>query len=178
MPTGGPAGERHRTSLALGALAFFVAAPGTVAGFIPFLLTDGRPAPALLGPDWTRWAGMPLVAAGAASLVESFVRFVTVGRGTPAPVAPPDQLVVTGQYRYVRNPMYVALLAIVTGEGLLLARPILFAYAGLLALAFHLRVLFYEEPRLTAQFGAGYDDYRRHVPRWRPRLRPWGRRRH
>jgi protein-S-isoprenylcysteine O-methyltransferase Ste14 len=93
--------------------------------------------------------------------------------GTPAPVAPPTRLVVAGQYRHVRNPMYVATLVIVIGQGLVLWSAALLGYAVLLWVLFHLFVVFYEEPALGTRFGASYDAYRRNVRRWWPRIRPW-----
>ena len=115
---------------------------------------------------------MLLVALGVASLLESFARFVRRGQGTPAPIAPPKHLVITGQYRYVRNPMYVALVAIVAGQAAWLASGPLVLYALVLCVLFHLRVVTYEEPTLARQFGESFELYRRHVPRWLPRCRP------
>jgi protein-S-isoprenylcysteine O-methyltransferase Ste14 len=106
-------------------------------------------------------------------LVHAFGRFVVEGAGTPAPVAPPTRLVVGGLYRHVRNPMYVAVVTTITGEALLLARPVLVAYAAAVALACVTFVRAYEEPMLRRQFGPQYDAYRRAVPGWWPRLRPW-----
>ena len=110
------------------------------------------------GPDRAGWA---------------FVRFVVEGFGTPAPVAAPERLVVGGVYRYVRNPMYVAVLAAIVGQSLLLGRLGLLLYAGVVWVAVAAFVRFYEEPTLTRRFGADYEAYRRAVPAWWPRLRPW-----
>jgi protein-S-isoprenylcysteine O-methyltransferase Ste14 len=129
--------------------------------------------PPFLGMEVLRLAGAALVAAGLASLLESFWRFAHVGLGTPAPLAPPRRLVVSGQYRYVRNPMYVAILAILVGQGLVLGSAVLLQYALVVWLVFHLWVVGYEEPRLRAQFGASYEAYGRSVGRWWPRLQPW-----
>ena len=103
----------------------------------------------------------------------AFARFVRDGLGTPAPVAPTERLVVTGAYRHVRNPMYLAVLAAIVGQGLLLGQPRLLGYAGVVALAVVSFVRLYEEPTLERQFGAEYEAYRRAVPGWWPRLRPW-----
>jgi protein-S-isoprenylcysteine O-methyltransferase Ste14 len=114
-----------------------------------------------------------LLAAGTAFLVSAFVRFVVEGLGTPAPVAPPRRLVVGGIYRYVRNPMYLAVLACVLGQYLLLFQPVLLIdllVTGVAVVAF---VHLYEEPTLAAQFGEDYAAYRRAVPGWWPRLRPY-----
>lgn len=92
---------------------------------------------------------------------------------SPAPIAPPQQLVVSGLYRYVRNPMYVAVLSTILGQALIQGRPVLFGYAAVIALAFAAVVHWYEEPALTRQFGDAYRQYRANVPGWRPRRRPW-----
>jgi len=95
------------------------------------------------------------------------------GRGTPAPVAPTDKLVVGGSYRYVRNPMYVAVVSCTVGQSLLLVRPVLLGYAVVVFVTVATFVRVYEEPTLHSQFGSDYDEYRRAVPGWIPRLRPW-----
>lgn len=158
---------------ALGSFVFLVLAPGTVAGLVPFLLSRWRVRPAPLALEPLRWAGGALAAAGLAVLLDSFARFALRGLGTPAPVAPPVRLVVTGLYRHVRNPMYVAILALVGGQALLLGDLRVAAWGALLWCGFHLFVLWYEEPALRRRFGASYDAYRRAVPRWIPRVRGW-----
>jgi protein-S-isoprenylcysteine O-methyltransferase Ste14 len=129
--------------------------------------------PAALGLAPVRWIGGALIAAGLAVLLDSFARFALRGLGTPAPVAPPTRLVVTGLYRHVRNPMYVAILAMVGGQALLLGDPRLLAWGAILWAAFHLFVVGYEEPALRRTFGAEYEAFRASVPRWIPRLRAW-----
>lgn len=133
--------------------------------------------PRELGSWWLpmRIAGGALAAAGALALVHSFVRFVTEGHGTPVPIAPPKRLVVGGLYRYVRNPMYVAVEAVIVGQALLLARLDLAVYAAFVAFIVTAFVMVYEEPELSRRFGAEYAEYRRGVGRWVPRLRPWQR---
>ena len=150
-----------------------MAAPGTVAGLVPFWLTGWRVEEPLLRASILRVAGAVMACAGLVSLLDSFGRFVFVGRGTPAPIAPPTRLVVSGQYRHVRNPMYVAVLALVIGQGLILGSGVLLRYAAFLWLLFHLFVVLYEEPRLGARFGESYEVYRRNVGRWWPRIKPW-----
>jgi protein-S-isoprenylcysteine O-methyltransferase Ste14 len=130
------------------------------------------------GAPFTAWvplrlAGALLVVAGAAVLIHAFIRFVVEGHGTPAPVAPTARLVVGGLYRFVRNPMYLAVTATILGQALLLWRPVLLTYAAIVAAAFVLFVLGYEQPTLRRQFGESYEAYRRAVPAWWPRLRPW-----
>ncbi len=154
-------------------LLFLVLVPGTVVGLVPYWLTGWRVEEPFLGAPILRIAGAVMVLAGLGSLLDSFARFVFVGRGTPAPIAPPTRLVVSGQYRHVRNPMYVAVLAIVVGQGLVLGSGALLRYAALLWLLFHLFVVLHEEPRLGSRFGASYEAYRRNVRRWWPRIRPW-----
>ena len=154
----------------LGSALFLVIAPGTLAGLIPWWLTG-----------WAHIASNLLLASlggivtalGFALLVECFGRFALQGRGTPAPVAPPDRLVVTGAYRRVRNPMYVAVVAMVFGQAALFAEPRLVIYGLVLWLGFHLFVLAYEEPTLREMFPGEYAAFTAAVPRWRPRLRPW-----
>ena len=157
---------------ATGTAAFFAVAPGVAAGVAPWALTGWR-AGDPGAPVAARVAGWALVAAGTAVLVAAFARFAREGRGTPAPVAPTEVLVVGGLYRYVRNPMYLAVLSVVAGQALVLWRPVLVAYGVALAVAFVAFVLGYEEPTLRRRYGPGYDDYRAAVPGWRPRLRPW-----
>jgi protein-S-isoprenylcysteine O-methyltransferase Ste14 len=155
----------------LGAVTFFVVAPGLVAGAVPRLLTGWRSAGSVWAP--VRGLGVALVAAGALVLVAAFARFVNEGAGTPAPIAPTEALVVGGLYRHVRNPMYLAVVAIIVGQALLLGRPILLAYAGAVWAAVAAFVHWYEEPTLARTFGPSYEDYRRAVPAWRPRLNAW-----
>src|SRR5918994_2290014 len=163
----------RRPTAAIGSAAFFVLAPGMVVGLIPWLLTRGQVREPL--PYWMfmRALGAVLLVAGLIALVGAFVRFVVEGLGTPAPVAAPDRLVVGGVYRYVRNPMYVAVLVAIVGQALLLGRLVLLLYATGAWLVVAAFVRFYEEPTLTSRFGADYEAYRRAVPAWWPRLRPW-----
>jgi protein-S-isoprenylcysteine O-methyltransferase Ste14 len=156
-----------------GSVGFFVLAPGIVAGWIPWRLTGWNVAtvPPLVVP--VRVLGIALVAIGAAVLVHAFSRFVREGAGTPAPVAPPAHLVIGGLYRYVRNPMYVAVLAIILGQAMALPSLTLLAYAAIVFLAVAAFVVGYEEPHLRRQFGTEYESYRSAVPRWWPRRTPW-----
>jgi protein-S-isoprenylcysteine O-methyltransferase Ste14 len=157
----------------LGSAVFLVLAPGVVAGLIPWWLTGWRIAEPL--PYWApvRVIGVVLIGVGVVILLQAFARFASEGIGTPAPVAPPQRLVVGGLYRYVRNPMYLAVLSIIVGQALALGQPSLLLYAGIVALAFIGFVRGYEEPALRKRFGATYDAYRRAVPGWWPRLHPW-----
>lgn len=157
----------------MGSLVFLVLAPGLVAGLVPWWLTGWRVRQPL--PYWLplRVAGVILLAAGVVVLLQAFVRFVVEGVGTPAPVAPTERLVVGGLYRYVRNPMYLAVAAIIVGQALALGQPILLLYAGAFGLVVAAFVHWYEEPTLRRQFGAQYEAYRRAVPAWWPHRHPW-----
>jgi len=161
----------RRRWVPVGAVVFFILAPGTAAGLIPYALTGWHVEGAAPGGAIGAVVGGALILGGVASLVESFARFVRKGLGTPAPVAPPKELVVSGQYRHVRNPMYVAVVAVILGQALLFGSVRLLWYAALVWLVFHLVVLAYEEPALTGTFGASYLSYRQKVRRWWPRLR-------
>ncbi len=160
----------NRAGAALGSFAFLLFAPGIVAGVVPWTITRWRGG----GSPWPLMTiGFALIAAGMLVLLSAFVRFVIEGIGTPAPVAPTQHLVVGGLYRYVRNPMYLAVLAIIVGQAIVLRSPILFGYAAMVALAFLAFVISYEEPTLRRTFGEDYEAYRRAVPGWWPRFHPW-----
>lgn len=157
----------------LGSALFLALAPGTVAGLIPYLLTRWRVEAPLFGMEASRIPGGPLIAIGLYILLESFALFAFLGRGTPAPAAPTVQLVVAGFYRHVRNPMYAAVTALNIGQAFLFGSTLLVIYATAVWLTFHCFVYFHEEPALRRLFGAEYEAYARHVPRWLPRLTPW-----
>ena len=152
---------------AFGTALFFAAAPGVVAGLGPWLLTDWE---ARDMPLAARLGGIALIVAGLPVLLHAFARFVTEGRGTPAPVAPTERLVVGGLYRWVRNPMYLAVGAVIAGQALLLGSWTLVAYLAVFAVAVVGFVRGYEEPTLRARHGEEYDEYRRRVPGWWPRV--------
>ena len=162
-----------RTRAIVGSFVFFWAAPGVVAGVGPFAMVGWTIQPPLLGLPGGRAVGVAAVAAGLACLLDCFARFALQGRGTPGPVAQTEVLVASGLYRFVRNPMYISVLSIVSGQALLFGQTRLFAYAGVLLAVFHLFVLLYEEPSLRRRFGGSYETYCRHVGRWWPRLTPW-----
>jgi protein-S-isoprenylcysteine O-methyltransferase Ste14 len=163
----------RKVTAGAGSAIFFVLAPGVVAGLVPWALTGW------LGREPARWwaplrfIGALLIAAGGIALVHAFVRFVIEGIGTPAPVAPTQHLVVGGVYRYVRNPMYIAVVATIVGQALALGQLSLLLWAVAVSAAFVAFVRGYEEPVLAQRFGAEYDAYRRAVPAWWPRGRPW-----
>jgi protein-S-isoprenylcysteine O-methyltransferase Ste14 len=163
----------RRPTAAVGSAVFFLVGPGVFVGLIPWLLTSWQVREPV--PYWApmRVLGVILLVAGLIALIQAFARFVVEGLGTPVPVAAPERLVVGGVYRYVRNPMYVAILAIVVGQALLLGQLGLLLYAAGIWLITASFVRFYEEPALRRRFGADYEAYRRAVPAWWPRLRPW-----
>jgi protein-S-isoprenylcysteine O-methyltransferase Ste14 len=151
-------------------VGFLLLAPGVVAAFLPWWLTRWHAHDVWLP---ARVLGALLIAGGAAALIGSFARFVIQGAGTPAPCYPTERLVIGGLYRYVRNPMYLAVGATVLGQALLLGQPILVAYAGAFAVAVASFVYGYEQPALAHRFGDQYEAYRSAVPAWLPRMRPW-----
>ncbi len=156
----------------LGSAVFLVIAPGTLAGFLPWWITGRGSQIAVLAWPW-RALGWLLVAAGGMVLLDSFTRFALQGLGTPAPVFPTKHLVVTGLYRFVRNPMYVAVVALILGQSLLFGSVSLLWYGCVVWLGFHLFVLLYEEPTLRATYGDEYLEFCSHVRRWIPRVTPW-----
>jgi protein-S-isoprenylcysteine O-methyltransferase Ste14 len=153
-----------------GSAVFLVIAPGAAAGLVPWQLTGWRTGAAYPAP--VRITGAVLTAAGAAALLAAFAQFAIQGRGAPAAPAPTGQLVVRGLYRYVRNLMYLAVLAVITGQALLLSRPVLPGYAAAVAAAFIAFVYGYEQPTLARRYGARYRAYQRAVPAWWPRRPP------
>lgn len=161
-------------ALVVGATAvFFLLLPAQVAGTVPWILSRWRMGEPFWGWAGFRVLGVALIAAGLPIMAAAIVRFVRQGRGVPTPVLAARHLVVGGLYRYVRNPMYIAVVSVIVGQSLLLgSRPVL-RYALAVALGFHLFVLLHEEPSLRRRFGAEYEDYCRGVRRWRPRLTPW-----
>lgn len=163
----------RRVFAILGSAIFLVIAPGFVAGVVPYWISGWRTEPPFLGLGPVRIAGAVLAGIGAIVLLDSFVRFAIQGVGTPAPVFPTRHLVATGLYRYVRNPMYVAVVSLILGQGLLFANLRLIEYGVAVWVLAHLFVVGYEEPTLRRTFGAEYDEFTCHVPRWIPRVSPW-----
>lgn len=160
---------RARVGPVLGSLAFLVVAPGFVAGWVPYRLSRWVRQDAPLGVEALRYAGLALAIAGAAGLLHAFARFALEGRGTPAPIAPTETLVVSGLYRWVRNPMYVAVLALVFGQAAFFGSRAVALYGLVLWLLFHLFVVTYEEPTLARRYGESYERFRATVNRWLPR---------
>ena len=159
-----------KTTAAAGSALFFALAPGLVAGVIPWWITRWEVRQPSYGAP-LRIVGVALLVAGVVVLVHAFGRFVVEGAGTPAPIAPTERLVVGGLYRYERNPMYLAVLAAVIGQALVLGQPALFVYAALLFGIVAAFVRWYEEPVLQRRYGEEYEAYKRAVPAWWPRWR-------
>jgi len=159
-----------RVAAIVGSAIFLVVAPGFVAGIAPWWISGWRMEAPFFGIALLRFAGGALLSVGIIGLLDSFARFALQGLGTPAPVFPTQHLVISGLYRYVRNPMYVAVVSAIFGQGLIFGDVRLLEYGGLVWLLIHLFVVFYEEPTLTKSFGTEYQIYRRSVPRWIPRF--------
>jgi protein-S-isoprenylcysteine O-methyltransferase Ste14 len=157
-----------RLRAAAGSIVFLAVAPGVVAGLVPWLLTGWDSSDP---PVWFQVVGWVVLVAGAAVLVEAFGRFVVEGIGTPAPVAPTEKLVVGGLYRYVRNPMYLAVAAVILGQAAVLGSWLLVVYALVFGAVVWSFVHWYEEPALRRRFGEEYEEYLRTVPGWWPRVR-------
>ena len=145
---------------------FVVLLPGTVAGYVPFRL--------LRSTGQLRWPALSLSAClaalitliGAVVLLASVWEFFAAGHGTLAPIDPPRQLVVSGLYRFTRNPMYNGVVAVLLGQAWFFSSVQLLEYAVTVLVCCHLFVVLYEEPSLESRFGESYLSYREAVPRW------------
>ena len=155
-------------SLSLRTLAFVVLMPATVVIYVPWLILSSTGEPL----DLSGWRALGLIplAVGVAVLLVCFGGFIVQGRGTPAPYDPPRRLVTGALYERVRNPMYVGVTAALVGESIVFGSPAILAWAVTMWVIFHLFVVLYEEPGLQDRFDGAYDDYRRRVPRWIPRI--------
>jgi len=157
-----------RKAMAAAASAIFVVlAPGFVAGVVPWWISHWRLE--RVGPR--QILGGCLVVQGIVVLLGCAQRFVSQGLGTPAPVFPTRHLVVSGFYLFVRNPMYIAVVAVIFGQAILFGSVALLEYGAAVWFLFHLFVLIYEEPVLRSTFGAEYDEFCAKVPRWIPHFR-------
>lgn len=160
-----------RVRALVGTATFLVVTPGVVAGIMPWVVA-GRQAPQW---DALGFIGAVPVASGAGVLLEAFARFAIQGLGTPSPTEPTEHLVITGTYRWVRNPMYVAVLAIIIGQAAWYHSWIVVGYGAVVAVSVVAFVRLYEEPTLLRRYGAEYETYRGQVPGWWPRRpRPGG----
>lgn len=156
-----------RVPTAVSAAAFIAIVPGSIGGWIPLYIAGGA-----FAVTWSfgRILGMLMAIAGWTVLLWCTVEFVRRGKGTPSPSRAPTKLVVSGLFRFVRNPMYVGVVTAIEGIALAARSWETAIYGLIVAIAFHLRVLWYEEPRLTREFGDEFDAYCARVPRWIPRF--------
>jgi protein-S-isoprenylcysteine O-methyltransferase Ste14 len=162
------------TTAAVGSAVFFVLAPGVVAGLVPWLISGWN-------VHWPRSAfsiavmalGGALVAVAVVVVIRNFVRFVVDGRGTPSPVLQTERLVVGGDYRFVRNPMYLGVISAILGQAMIFGSLALLVYALAVWAMMASFVRWYEEPLLLNRYGEEYERYQRGVRAWVPRLRPW-----
>jgi|SRR5690348_5559301 protein-S-isoprenylcysteine O-methyltransferase Ste14 len=157
----------------VGSAIFLVVAPGIVAGYVPWRICRWHVEAPLLGISSLRLVGVLLIAAGLTVLLDSFARFALQGLGTPAPIFPTRHLVVSGLFRYVRNPMYIAVVSLILGQGLFFGSILVLEYGVAVFVGFYLFVLIYEEPTLLKSYGREYEEFCANVPRWIPHLRPW-----
>jgi protein-S-isoprenylcysteine O-methyltransferase Ste14 len=160
-----------RRSVVVSVLFTLFGGPGLVLVYLPWLFTRFR-LPSQQPPAQTI-AAILLIVIGLIPLFESIVRFVVKGRGTLVPAVPTERLVISGLYRYVRNPMYVGVITALVGEALLFRSRHMLVYALIVFAIMHLFVCLYEEPRLAGTYGDPYPAYKSAVPRWLPRLSPW-----
>lgn len=151
----------------LNTLLFTIFVPGTVAILIPRWLLAGFTRPP---NDALTWIGGSVFLTGAAIYFRCAWEFAVHGLGTPAPIAPTKFLVTTALHRYIRNPMYIGVALAILGEAALFRSFHVAEYACVMLLMAHIFVVFYEEPTLQRQFGESYEEYKRTVPRWLPRL--------
>lgn len=155
--------------IALKTLVFTIFVPGTVAGLVPWLLLQSSGEAVMPAPSIWLIGLLPLLL-GAGLYFWCAGAFTFIGKGTPAPIDAPIFLVKAGPYQWVRNPMYVAVLAMVIGQAILFRSFLLLGYALLVWGVVHLFVVFVEEPSLRHQFTESYETYLHTVPRWLPRF--------
>lgn len=160
--------------LLLRSIFFTFLLPGTVTVLIPYWIILSNDARTSSDHPVLRYFGLLPIAIGAAGLLWCIWEFFSEGRGTLAPVDPPRHLVVRGLYRYVRNPMYVAVVMILLGEAILFMSARVLVEAVVFMISAYLFVVFYEEPILRMQFGESYERYLHQVGRWIPRPRSRG----
>ena len=156
---------RNRKNLLLTAVFVVFGGPGIIVVYLPAWITRWQ----VTSQGWLPLLALVLFSLGLLPLAESIVRFVKVGRGTLSPTHPTENLVITGFYRYVRNPMYLGVLSLIAAQSALFGSRNLLVYLVAVAIAFHLFVTRYEEPTLRRKYGAAYEEFCRKVPRWIPR---------
>lgn len=158
--------------LAFRSILFVFLIPGTVAGYVPFLILQSSAQD--VHPRASIGSGLAacLIVLGASVLLRCVWDFFAAGRGTLAPFDPPRNLVVRGLYRFTRNPMYNGVVSVLAGEAWLFRSASLWKYAAVVFILFHVTVIVYEEPTLESQFGESFRRYKRAVPRWGFTMRP------
>jgi protein-S-isoprenylcysteine O-methyltransferase Ste14 len=147
------------------ALLAFLALPGIVAYFVPLVLFERRPV------DSIDAVGVAVAAMGTSLLLWCVREFYVAGKGTLAPWTPPRHLVVSGPYRFSRNPMYVAVGLVLCGWAIAFQTRAHSIYAAAVICAFHLRIVLAEEPWLERTHADAWTRYRSRVPRWLGRVR-------
>jgi protein-S-isoprenylcysteine O-methyltransferase Ste14 len=152
---------------ALKTIFFILLVPGFLLGIVPVFIIPKIPGLALPPGPWN-WAAVPFWIVGIAAVIWCAADFVRKGRGTPVPLDPPKELVVSGLYQYVRNPMYVGVLLIQVGNIVWFGTLAQAVYWFFLFIGFNLFIRANEEPYLRKTFGAAYEEYCRTVPRWIP----------
>lgn len=153
-------------SLFLRNLIFTILLPGTVAGWIPYTLIRDEWVSIIQSLESFQYLGVPVFLLGFIILLLCIIRFAVDGRGTLAPIDPTKKLVVTGLYRYSRNPMYVGVITMLIGEAIFTWAADLWIYTLVVFIAFNLFIRFIEEPRLKRDFGEEYRRYCQRVRRW------------
>jgi len=149
-------------------LLYLIFEAGLFGLYIPLALLRTGPR---IETDVISFLAIPLWLIGGLTVLRCFWDFTFKGRGTPAPIDPPKELVVTGFYRYVRNPIYVGVLSIFLGHFLWFGYWALLIYTVFAFIGVHYFVVLYEEPTLKRNFGAAYEEYLKRVPRWIPKFR-------
>jgi protein-S-isoprenylcysteine O-methyltransferase Ste14 len=149
-------------------LLYLVFEAGLFAIYIPLTFLHSGPR---IETGGISFLAIPLWLIGSLMILRCFWDFTFIGRGTPVPMDPPRELVVTGFYRYVRNPIYLGVVLIFLGHFLRFGYWSLLMYALFSFIGVHAFIVFYEEPTLRRKFGHAYEEYLKKVPRWIPRFR-------
>ena len=155
---------------AIKSIIFLIVLPGAVMVYVPYYLLSLNFKLFFPDIDTFRFMGLVPISIGTAIILWCFWDFINSGKGTPAPIDPPKNLVIKGLYRLTRNPMYVGVIFVLFGEILLFESTALFIYSLTVLLIFHLFVILYEEPTLKDKFGESYEQYVDSVPRWFPSI--------
>ena len=162
-----------RPFLVIKVLLFTLLVPGSVILYFPYSFITKADAHLQIANPFILISALACILVGAAIYIRCVWDFAVNGLGTPAPIDPPKNLVITGLYRRTRNPMYMGVLLLLVAESLLFPGSGLLSYALSIAAVFHLFVVFYEEPALDSRFGESYRKYCGKVPRWGFALKPF-----